>query len=123
MGKRVLIAEDDLSTAHLIKVALSQRGFEARVERTGAAALAAAREWQPDLAILDVMMPEGHGYSVCSTLKGSPDTRDIRVLILTAKAYDSDRRLADEMGADAFLTKPFDVAELVARVVELAGSP
>jgi DNA-binding response OmpR family regulator len=121
MAKRVLIADDDAVTAKLLSVALTKRGFETRVERTGPEALAAAREWVPDLAILDVMMPEMHGYSVCSELKSDPATRDMPVLILTAKPFGTDRRLATTMGADGYVTKPFDVQELVTRVVELTG--
>jgi DNA-binding response OmpR family regulator len=121
MAKRVLIADDDPITVRLVSAALAERGFETRVERKGSDALAAAQEWQPDLAILDVMMPEMHGYSVCSALKGDAATREIRVLILTAKPFGSDRRLATEMGADDYLTKPFAMQELLAKVVELTG--
>jgi two-component system, OmpR family, alkaline phosphatase synthesis response regulator PhoP len=119
MAKRVLIADDDAVTAHLLSSALRKRGFETRVARSGPEALAEAQDWLPELVILDVMMPEMHGYSVCSSLKSDTATNAIRIVILTAKPYGSDRRLALEMGADEYFTKPFDLQELVAKVVEL----
>jgi DNA-binding response OmpR family regulator len=121
MAKRVLIADDDAVTAQLLSVTLTKRGFETRVARSGPEALAEARAWLPDLMILDVMMPEMHGYSVCSALKGDALTSAIRIVMLTAKPFGSDRRLATELGADDYFTKPFDVQELVAKVVELTG--
>jgi DNA-binding response OmpR family regulator len=119
MADRVLIADDDATTAHLISVALTKRGFETRVEPTGTDALAVAREWQPNVVILDVMMPAAHGMSVCRALKEAPETRGVRVLILTAKPYESDRRFARDMGADDYMTKPFDIQELASKVAEL----
>jgi DNA-binding response OmpR family regulator len=121
MAKRVLIADDDAVTAHLLSVALTKRGFETRSARTGPEALAEARNWLPDLVILDVMMPEMHGHSVCAALKGDPATSTIRIVMLTAKPFGSDRRLATELGADEYFTKPFELQELLAKVAELTG--
>src|SRR5215217_7954561 len=107
MAKRVLIADDDAVTAHLLSTALAKRGFETRVAGSGSGALATAREWLPEVVILDVMMPEMHGHSVCSALKEDEATRATRIVMLTAKPFGSDRRLAMELGADAYFTKPF----------------
>jgi DNA-binding response OmpR family regulator len=123
ISRRVLIADDDPDIGLLLATALDNRGYETRVERTGADALEAVRDWQPDLAILDVMMPKMHGFAVCRELKSSPETRGVRVLILTAKAYDADKRLALDSGADAYLTKPFDIQVLVSKVAELTSRP
>src|SRR5687767_14895534 len=121
MAKRVLIADDDASVALLISKTLSKRGYETRVERDGDEALRAAGEWAPALVILDVMMPGMHGFAVCRSLKESAQPGGARVLILTAKPYDADRRLAAEAGADDYLTKPFDIEELIAKVAELTA--
>src|SRR5437879_5559801 len=102
MGKRVLIGDDDPDVALLLAEALTEEGYETRVERTGTDALAAARSWNPDLAILDVMMPKMHGFAVCGELKRDAGGDGVRVLILTAKAYEADRRLAINAGADDY---------------------
>jgi two-component system response regulator RpaA len=112
----ILIVEDEPDVARLLAYRLRRRNFEAVTAADGQAGLNRALELKPDLIVLDLMLPKFHGLEVCRMLKASPITRDVPVLILTAVAGTADKVRGFACGADDYLTKPFAMAELLARV-------
>jgi DNA-binding response OmpR family regulator len=121
MTKRVLIADDEPNIVASLEFLMEQAGFEVKVAPDGAAALALVASFRPDLVLLDVMMPVKNGYEVCQHLKGDPATRGVKVILLSAKGRDVEVAKGLELGADAYVTKPFSTRDLVARVKELIG--
>ncbi len=121
----VLIVDDERDLAELIDFNLRAAGFNTRVASTGEAALSAAREQQPDLVLLDLMLPDMSGVDVCRHLRANKATRDLLVVMLTAKGEEADRVHGFEVGADDYVTKPFSVRELVLRLKAILrrGSP
>ncbi|MEM7051608.1 MAG: SpoIIE family protein phosphatase [Acidobacteriota bacterium] len=113
---RVLIAEDVSVNRRLLRGFLVRAGFEVIEAADGAAALSLARELQPDLVLLDIMMPGVDGYEVCRSLKAAPATRHTPVIFLTAIDELDSKVLGFELGAADYITKPFNNAEVVARV-------
>jgi two-component system phosphate regulon response regulator PhoB len=112
----VLIVDDERDLADLIDFNLRAAGFSTRVASTGDEALTAAREQHADLVLLDLMLPDMSGVEVCRQLRAGADTRDVLIVMLTAKAEEADRVLGFEVGADDYVTKPFSVRELVLRL-------
>ena len=113
MGAVILIAEDDADIRGLLRLYLEGEGMRVLEAADGPAALELARAEQPDLAILDVMMPGATGYEVTRSLRRYSD---IPILILSAKSQDNDKILGLNLGADDYVTKPFNPVEIVARV-------
>jgi two-component system response regulator MtrA len=113
---RVLVADDDPDIRELIVFKLRQAGHDVQAFADGAAAHAAAQAAPPDLAVLDVAMPGMTGIAVCRALRESPETAAVPVLMLTAKAHESDVERGLAAGADDYLVKPFSPRELVVRV-------
>lgn len=111
--KRILVADDDEDIVLLLRVGLELKGCEVIEASDGRAALDAARDMLPDLVVLDVMMPELDGFEVLIELKSSARTRDIPVVILTAKSSDQDVWEGWQAGADYYITKPFDIEDLM----------
>ncbi len=122
MTKRVLIADDEPNIVASLEFLMEQAGFEVKVAADGGAALALFASFLPDLVLLDVMMPVKNGYEVCQQLKSDPGTRDVKVILLSAKGRDVEVAKGLELGADAYVTKPFSTRELVAKVKELLGA-
>lgn len=114
MDKRVLIVEDEREISHLVELHLRDVGCRVTAVADGAAGLAKARDEDFDLVILDLMLPGMDGLEVCRQLRATP--RYTPILMLTAKSSEMDRVLGLEVGADDYLTKPFSIRELVARV-------
>ena len=112
----VLIVDDERDLAELIDFNLKTAGFSTRVAATGEAALVAAREQRPDFVLLDLMLPDMPGTEVCRQLRAGASTRDILIVMLTAKGEEADRVRGFEEGADDYVTKPFSVRELVLRL-------
>lgn len=112
----VLIVDDERDLAELIDFNLRTAGFTTRVAFTGEAALQAAREQRADLVLLDVMLPDLSGVEVCRQLRAAATTRDVLIVMLTAKGEEADRVRGFEVGADDYVTKPFSVRELVLRL-------
>jgi len=114
--RTVLVADDDEDILELVSFRLERAGYEVVTAHDGTAALAAAQEHHPDLAVLDVMMPGLNGYEVTQRLRADDATRDIPVILLTARVQEADVNRGFEAGADDYLRKPFSPQELRARV-------
>jgi two-component system, OmpR family, alkaline phosphatase synthesis response regulator PhoP len=123
MTTRILIAEDEESIVASLEFLMRHAGYEARVARDGEAALAALRDFQPDLVLLDLMLPGRSGFEVCRAIRGDPALNGTRVLMLTARGGANDAARGMGAGADDYMTKPFSTKDLVARVRALLGSP
>lgn len=121
MGKRVLLAEDELNIVASLSFLLKRAGYEVAVETDGRRALNAALNDTPDVLILDVMLPALDGYEVLRQLRADERAKKLPILMLTAKGQREDRETALRCGADLFITKPFANAELMAAVAQLAG--
>jgi DNA-binding response OmpR family regulator len=119
IGRRVLIVEDDDHIAMAIEWVLGREGLAHDRVATGRDALPRIRATRPDLVLLDVMLPEMSGHDICRDLRRDPSLADVRVLMMTARGSALDRRRAIDEGADAFVTKPFDVKDLRAEVIRL----
>ena len=101
---------------------MEQAGYETRVATNGQEALDLAASFHPDLLLLDVMVPVYSGYEVCQRLKTDPATRAIKIVMVSAKGRDVEVAKARELGADAYITKPFSTRDLVAKVREILGA-
>ena len=112
----ILVVEDEPDIAELVKYHLEKAGLPARVVADGKQALDLIVREQPALVVLDLMLPGLDGMEICRRLRGSPATRGVPVIMLTAKAEEVDRIVGLEMGADDYVPKPFSPRELVARV-------
>src|SRR5438445_3956930 len=112
----ILIVEDEKDLADLMQFNLRQAGFETAAARDGEEALALVRHRTPDLVLLDLMLPGVPGTEVCRQLKSSPRTKQVPVIMVTARGEEVDRVVGFELGADDFVTKPFSLRELVLRV-------
>jgi CheY-like chemotaxis protein len=119
--RRVVVADDDSTIRALVEAAVGNAGFECRVATDGSAALEAIRSWQPDMAVLDVNMPNRSGFEVLSALRNDPLTREIRVILLTARQQETDVIRGFGLGADDYVIKPFSPMELIARMKRLFG--
>ncbi len=112
--RRILIVEDEPDIVRGLRDALSFEGFTVEARGTGADGLVAAADWQPDLVLLDLMLPDDNGYRVCEALRARDPA--VPIIILTAKAQEADKVRGLDAGADDYVTKPFSVAELIARI-------
>jgi DNA-binding response OmpR family regulator len=114
MQRKILIVEDEPDIAHLVQNHLQDAGFQADVADNGAKAMALFRKQRYQLVILDLMLPDTDGLTLCRSMRGAEEY--VAILMLTAKSTELDRVLGLEMGADDYLTKPFSVPELMARI-------
>ena len=122
---RVLVVDDDDVIRQLITVNLELEGFEVIPAVDGQDALDKVKDAQPDVVTLDVMMPRVDGWEAAARLREDPDTAHIKVILLSARAQESDIQRGERIGVDAYLTKPFDPDELidvVRRMVAASGS-
>ncbi len=120
MAKRVLLVEDEPNIIESLTFLLERAGFEISVETNGRLGLEAALESQPDVLVLDVMLPELDGYEILRRLRADDRGTSLPILMLTAKGQREDRETALECGADLFLTKPFANSDIVSAVEQLA---
>jgi phosphate regulon transcriptional regulator PhoB len=116
MSGRILVVDDEKDIVDLISYNLEREGFRSLKAYDGTTALRLAREETPDLVILDLMLPGIQGIEVCRLIRENNSTKDLPIIMLTAKGDEVDRILGLEMGADDYVTKPFSVKELMARV-------
>jgi CheY-like chemotaxis protein len=119
----VLVVDDDEVIRQLIAVNLTLEGFEVFTAVDGQDCLDKVGEVRPDVITLDIMMPRLDGWVTATQLRRNPDTAAIKVVLITARAQEDDRDRGAQVGADAYLTKPFDPAEMIRVVRELAGAP
>jgi two-component system phosphate regulon response regulator PhoB len=116
MRGTILIVDDEEDILELVRLALTREGYTVITAATGEQAIELAQARQPDLAILDLMLPGIDGFEVCRVLKNNPRTEQMPVIMLTARSEDSDIVAGLELGADDYVTKPFNLRVLVARV-------
>lgn len=116
MNAKILIVEDERDIVDLLRYNLQEAGFETDYVRNGADALHRAIEQSPDLILLDLMLPEVDGLIVCRLLKNDPRTKNIPIVMVTAKTEEQDRIAGLELGVDDYITKPFSPKEVVLRV-------
>lgn len=119
MPHRVLIAEDEPNIVESLSFVLAREGFEVEAALDGEAAIDRLRRQLPDLLILDVMLPRLNGFEVLKRVKADPALCALPVIVLTAKGQVQDRRMAEEIGVDGFMTKPFSNREVVDEVRRL----
>ena len=118
---RVLVVDDDDVIRQLISVNLELEGFDVTTAVDGQDCLDKVKDVQPAVITLDIMMPRLDGWEAASRLRADPETADIKVVLLSARAQEADLQRGDRIGVDAYLTKPFDPDELIATVRRLAG--
>ena len=116
MPKKILAVDDEKFIVRLVQVTLERQGYQVVTANDGKEALEKVESERPDLMVLDVMMPYMDGFEVLQTLRRNPSTRDIPVIMLTAKAQDADVFRGWQSGVDCYLTKPFNPLELVSFV-------
>ena len=115
----ILVVDDSPTELQLITTPLRSQGYRISVARNGEEALRKAAAEQPDLIVLDIIMPKPNGFQVCRKLKRQEDTSDIKILFLSSKDQASDKAWGLRQGADGYLTKPFDEKELLVSVAQL----
>lgn len=118
-AKKILIVEDEKDILQLVKLYLDKEGYRTVTASTGSEGLKQVRAEKPDLVVLDLMLPEIDGLEVCKRLRSAPETAMLPIIMLTAKAEESDTIIGLELGADDYVTKPFSPKTLVARVKAL----
>jgi len=116
---KVLVVDDEVNITQILEFSIGAEGFEVISAQNGEEAIEKARREQPDLIILDIMMPKIDGYEACRILKANPLTKNIPVVLLTAKGRDIDKRLGMEVGATDYIVKPFSPNKLVERIHQL----
>ena len=119
MPRSVLLVDDEPNIAVSLEYLMKRDGYAVRTAADGEAALACIAEEKPDIVLLDVTMPKRDGYDVCQALRANPATRDVKIVILTARGGAVEGEKAMALGADAFFSKPFGLEDLSRRVREL----
>lgn len=119
MTTDVLIAEDEPSILEALSFVMQRAGWTVQSVTDGEAVINAVRRSRPKVLVLDVMMPKQSGFEVLKQIRSDPDTQRLPVLVLTAKGQQQDKRVAEELGADRFITKPYSNVEVVEAVRSL----
>ena len=117
--KRILLVDDEAQLVEVVKMRLEANNYEVTPAYDGQEALDKARKLKPDLIILDLMLPKIDGYKVCRMLKFDEKYKNIPIVMFTARAQDSDEKLGYEVGADAYIVKPFEPAVLLEKIAGL----
>jgi two-component system alkaline phosphatase synthesis response regulator PhoP len=118
---KILVVDDEVYILHILDFSLGAEGYEVITAVNGEQAIERAREEQPDLIVMDIMMPRLDGYETCRELKREPETRGIPIILLTAKGREIDKRIGFEAGALEYITKPFSPGKLIDRVHDILG--
>ena len=116
---KILVVDDEINITQILEFSIGAEGYEVITAANGEEAIDKARREQPDLIILDIMMPKIDGYEACRILKANPLTKNIPVVLLTAKGRDIDKKLGYEVGATDYIVKPFSPNKLVDRIHQL----
>ena len=119
MVKEILIVDDEPNVVVPIQFLMEQQGYRAMIAERGEGALNLIYHYKPDLVILDIMLPGMDGYEVCEIVRLNPNYRDVKIIFLTAKGREVEIAKGLALGADAYITKPYLNAALVAKVKEL----
>lgn len=119
----ILIADDDPNILRALSFLMQREGHEVRLATDGQEALEAIAAAPPDVVLLDVMMPRGNGYDVCRTLRATRAYDGVRIIMLTARGQEADQRAGLSLGADAYVTKPFAICDVVGCVAEVLARP
>ncbi len=122
MKKKILIVEDEEQMVEMLKIRLEANGYEVLSAADGKQGLEKAQKQMPDLMILDLMIPKMDGFKVCGLLKKDSRYARIPIIMFTARAQESDKRMGEEVGADAYLTKPFEPKTLLDKIEELLNA-
>ena len=122
MGKTILIVEDEPKNMTLTRDILKISGYETIEAVDGRQGIDKAKSAKPNLILMDIMMPKMDGYAACREIKADPSTKNIPVIMLTAVSYDLNKRLAKQMGADGYVTKPFSRQQLLDAITLLLGT-
>ena len=117
--KRILVVDDEKDLVEMLALRLEANEHEVLKAYDGKEGLDKARKEKPDLIILDLMLPKMDGYKICRMLKFDEKHKKIPIIMFTARAQDSDKKTAEEVGADAYITKPFDPKTLLDKIKEL----
>jgi len=120
-GKRILLVEDEAQLVEMVKMRLEASGYEVISARDGQEALDKARKDNPNLIILDLMLPKIDGYKVCRMLKFDEKYKSIPIIMFSARAQEQDRQMGMQVGADAYISKPFEPKALIEKIEELLG--
>jgi len=119
MSPTILVADDEPNIVISLEYLLKREGYRVLIARDGQEALDAIRRDEPELVLLDVMMPKKTGFEVCQEVRADEQVQDTKILMLTAKGRDTDVAKGLALGADAYMTKPFATRELVDKVAEM----
>ena len=119
MAKKILITEDSPTVLEILKSVLAEEGYEVIAASDGQQALNLAKTEKPDLMVLDLMLPKIDGYKVCRMLKFDEKYKDIPIIMLTARTKESDENLGKEVGADAYIRKPFQPEVIIDQIRKL----
>ena len=122
MGKTILIVEDEPKNMTLTRDILKISGYETIEAVDGRQGIDKAKSAKPNLILMDIMMPKMDGYAACREIKADPATKNIPVIMLTAVGYDLNKKLAKQMGADGYVTKPFSRQQLIDAISLLLGT-
>ena len=121
MSQKILVADDEPNIVISLEYLLKREGYTVVVARDGQETLDAITREQPDLLLLDVMMPKKSGFEVCQEVRANEALQGLKILMLTAKGRDTDVAKGTAMGADAYMTKPFATRDLVQKVAQMLG--
>lgn len=119
--KRILVVDDEADLVKAMQIRLEQANYEVLVAYDGQEGLEKAKKEKPDLIVLDLMLPKMDGYKVCGLLKKDSRYARIPIIIFTARAQESGMKLDEEVGANAYITKPFEHQVVLAKIKELLG--
>ncbi len=121
MSAKILVVDDSPTALRLTRDALAEKGFEALTAVDGDDALEVANREHPALVVLDIVLPKKNGFQVCRKLKTDPATSAMKVILLSSKKEENDRQWGLRQGADGYVTKPYDLDELVADIDRILG--
>jgi len=119
MAKKILIVDDEPQLVEMVKMRLEASGYEIISAHDGQEGLDKAKKEKPDLIILDLMLPKIDGYKVCRMLKFDEKYKKIPIILFSARAQEEDKKMGEEVGADTYITKPFDPKVLLGKIQEL----
>lgn len=122
MAKSILVAEDERNLVEALSFLMQRAGYEVHVAHDGPATVEMVRRLAPDLVLLDIMLPGFDGFEVVEAIRREPGAKPPRIIMLTAKGHEKDRRKASELGVDDYVTKPFSNRDVVERVKALLSS-